>query len=102
MLLNAHPFRTGMSYSGDMDGASTGWSNTARSRWALVRPKGSTDEPTDPDKRILSRRKSNYAGIGDEITLRWQRGALVLPWGQDAEGGAARPPVEEVFLDILR
>ncbi len=30
----------------------------------------------DPDLRVLTKKKSNYSAIGDEITLRWENGAF--------------------------
>jgi RecA-family ATPase len=102
VLLNAHPSRSGMSATGDMDGGSTGWSNSARSRWSLSRPKGEDGEPADTDERLLTRRKANYASIGDTIKLRWQNGVLVpayAPVGLSAM--AERSRAEEVFLVLL-
>ena len=81
VLLNAHPSRTGMSKDGDMDGGSTAWSNTARSRWSLARPKAEGDDQADTNERILTRRKANYASIGDTIKLRWQSGVLMPSGG---------------------
>jgi RecA-family ATPase len=101
VLLNAHPSRSGMSATGDMDGGSTGWSNTVRSRWSLARPKDD-DTPDDTPERILTRRKANYAEKGVEIKMRWQRGALVPVQGE----GIVTPTInraqaEAVFLDLL-
>jgi RecA-family ATPase len=56
VLLNAHPSRSGMSATGDLDGGSTAWSNSARSRWSLSRPKGDDEQPGDADERLLQRR----------------------------------------------
>ena len=103
VLLNAHPSRSGMGQGGDVDGGSTAWSNSARSRWSLVRPKGSEDEPADSNERILTRRKANYASIGDNIRLKWANGALMPV---DAEAGFSRAiktaQVDQVFLTLLR
>ena len=77
VLLNAHPSRSGLSPTGDIDGGSTAWSNTARARWSLTRPKPDADADGDTSERILTRRKANYASIGDTIKLRWQNGVLV-------------------------
>jgi RecA-family ATPase len=105
VLLNAHPSRSGMSATGDMDGGSTGWSNSARSRWSLARPPGEDGEAADPDARILTRRKANYSSIGDTINLRWERGVLRRPsagpgLGHSDEIGRRRA-CQEVFLDLL-
>jgi RecA-family ATPase len=102
VVLNAHPSRTGMSATGDMDGGSTAWSNTARTRWSLARPKVDGDEQPDTNERILTRRKANYASIGDTIKLRWQNGVLVptdAPTGLAALAG--RQDAETTFLALL-
>jgi RecA-family ATPase len=100
VLLNAHPSRAGLA-SGAVDGGSTAWNNSARSRWSLERPKG-TDVPQDTPERLLTRRKSNYASSGEVVRLRWDSG-LFLPQGAaNAGGGAVRDAyVEGVFLDLL-
>jgi RecA-family ATPase len=103
VLLNAHPSRSGMSQTGDLDGGSTAWSNSARSRWSLVRPKGDDDGQPDTNERILTRRKANYASIGDEIRLRWADGVLV-PASQGAGGimGAIdRQAADNTFITLL-
>jgi RecA-family ATPase len=102
VLLNAHPSRTGLAANGDLDGGSTAWSNTARSRWSLARPKADGDEQADADARILTKRKANYSSIGDTIKLRWQNGVLVPP--NAATGFAAmaeQADAEAVFLALL-
>jgi RecA-family ATPase len=101
VLLNAHPSRSGMSASGDLDGGSTSWSNTVRSRWSLARPTDD-DTPADTDERILTRRKANYSQVGAEIKMRWERGVLVpAGGGSEVSGVIARAHAAEVFLDIL-
>ena len=77
VLLTAHPSRAGRN-TGDLDGGSTAWSNTARARWAMSRPEGREGE-VDPDLRVLSRRKANYAAMGDTVRIRYQDGAFVVP-----------------------
>jgi RecA-family ATPase len=102
VLLNAHPSRAGMGKDGDLDGGSTAWSNTARSRWSLARPQADGDIQADSDERILTRRKANYASIGDTIKLRWCNGVLVptdAPAG--LAGMASRFEAEHVFMDLL-
>ena len=71
-----HPSRDGAS-SGRGDGGSTAWSNSVRSRLFLERPAAEDDADPDESVRILSRKKSNYAKIGDEIRLRFDDGAFV-------------------------
>lgn len=102
VLLNAHPSRSGLSTTGDMDGGSTGWSNTARSRWALARPATEDGDVPDANARILTRRKANYASIGDQIRLQWRDGALMpQSGGTGATGAPARAAIEEMFLTLL-
>ena len=77
VLLNAHPSRAGMQNGSTMDSGSTAWSNTARSRWALIVPKEDDGTVPDADLRVLTRRKANYARVGEEIELRYLQGVLV-------------------------
>jgi len=102
VLLNAHPSRSGMSSAGDMDGGSTAWSNSARSRWSLSTSPKDSDGQGDNAIRILTRRKSNYAAAGESIRLRWEDGVLV-PADRPAGlfGTIERRAVEEVFLTLL-
>ena len=102
VLLNAHPSRTGMGSAGDQDGGSTAWSNTARSRWSLARPKADEEGDTDPDARVLTRRKSNYARIGDTIRLRWQRGVLIpVDAPTSFEAATKHVDADATFLELL-
>ena len=102
VLLNAHPSRSGLS-TGSMDGGSTGWSNSVRSRWSLARPnaEGNTDAP-DTAERVLVRMKANYSSVGDTVRLRWVNGSFAPI---TAEGGImgtiSRAAADAVFLDLL-
>lgn len=101
VLLCAHPSRSGMGVSGDLDGGSTAWSNSVRSRWSLARPKGD-GEPPDPDERVLTRRKANYAAIGADVRISWQRGVLVPVHERTGLAGvAASRSADEAFLRCL-
>lgn len=104
VLLNAHPSRSGMSSSGDLDGGSTGWSNSARSRWSLTRPEAEEGAAVDEDVRLLTRRKANHARIGDQVKLRWTRGALMpeaRPGASPFTAANRLLEVEELFLALL-
>ena len=105
VLLNVHPSRSGMSATGDHDGGSTAWSNTSRSRWSLSRLPMEGDTPADTDERILTRRKANYASIGETIKLRWSNGVLIPLNHRAGLGGSSEAawgaPVDEVFLVLL-
>ena len=50
---------------------------------------------------MLTRKKAQYAPIGDTVNLRWQNGVLVPLGGQSAAARAFRRPCEDVFMAIL-
>ncbi len=94
----AHPSRAGIS-SGDGDGGSTGWSAAFRSRLSLHMPPADDGAPINPDARVLTRKKANYAARNDAVSLHWRTGALV----PDAvfETPRLRHSCTEVFLLLL-
>lgn len=69
VILVAHSNKAGDSYSG-----STAWLNAVRSQIVLGRP----DDTHDPDERILTLGKANYARQGQELRFRWHDFALRL------------------------
>jgi RecA-family ATPase len=81
VLLLGHPGKASNSeYSG-----STAWDAAVRSRWILERPKPDLDDEEASelaDLRVLRKAKANYSGTGDEIPIRWEKGAF------RPEGGA--------------
>lgn len=77
VLLLAHPSATGRS-SGNGDGGSTAWNNSVRSRIYIKRQEMVNGETPDPDIRILSRMKANYAAANVDLTLRYKSGAFDL------------------------
>ncbi|MBO9579862.1 MAG: AAA family ATPase [Sphingobium sp.] len=100
VLFLAHPSKAGSQYSGVM-----GWENHVRSRMYITRPKAE-DGGADPSLRILSREKSNYATVGDEIRLRWQEGAFrpyddAAIWSESLEGASKAGRENEIFLACL-
>jgi RecA-family ATPase len=103
VLVNAHPSRTGLS-SGNLDGGSTGWNNSVRSRWSLARPVDEEGrEILASPERILTRRKANYAAVGDTIKIEWRNGVLV---NKEPPGGFLNAVnktlgAEMAFLDLL-
>jgi len=72
VLLCAHPSDNGIQRKTGT-GGSTAWNNTVRSRWYLTRP---TEEDAEPNERVLSRKKSNYAANGSDLHLLWDEGAF--------------------------
>ncbi len=68
IVLIAHPNKAGDSYSG-----STAWLNAVRSQIVLSRP----DDGMDPDARVLTLGKANYARPDQQLTFRWHDFALV-------------------------
>lgn len=79
VLFLSHPSVSGMQEGTGRSG-STGWANAVRSRLYLSRPEG--DETSDI--RTLKTTKANYAKLGTEIYLRWQRGAFIQIEGEEA------------------
>jgi RecA-family ATPase len=100
VLLNAHPSRTGLK-SGDLDGGSTGWNNSVRSRWSLARPEATEGAEPDMDARILTCRKSNYSSIGETIRLQWRAGVLMPRHVAGSASAPERVAAEELFLTLL-
>jgi hypothetical protein len=98
VVMTTHVSQSGIRTDGGHSG-STDWSNAARSRLYLNRPKADDGEDSDPNGRVLTRKKSNHATIGDTLKLRWRAGVLVRE-GVNISG-AGRRSVEDVFLDIL-
>jgi RecA-family ATPase len=85
VILLAHPSQTGKT-TGSGDGGSTAWSNSVRSRLYLKKLDAAAGEEPDPDRRILSRVKANYASTGVDLNLRYDRGAFINADG--LSGGA--------------
>ena len=98
VLLSAHPSLTGLSSGSGMSG-STAWNNAVRSRLYLSHP----DEDEDRDRRLLTRKKANYAGVGDCIKLTWRDHVLIAdqPAG-GIVGSINRGRAETVFLELLQ
>jgi RecA-family ATPase len=97
VVLTAHVSQAGIQSGGGHSG-STDWSNAARSRLYLNRPKDDEGVEIDTDARLLTRKKANFATIGDTIKLRWKDGILVP---EESIPSYFRRPVEDVFLALL-
>jgi RecA-family ATPase len=103
VLLNAHPSVSGIN-SGDLRSGSTGWNNSARSRWAMSRPVDDDGKPIlDSSDRVLTRRKSNAAAAGETLALTWDEGVFVGKTAPGGMGAGTRKDAAEVaFLAALR
>ena len=102
VLLLAHPSRAGLA-SGEGDGGNTAWNASVRSRLYLSRPKADSDDQPDDNRRILTRKKANYAGRGDAVDLIWQDGYFAV---ERAATGIfstiAKHSADDVFMDALQ
>lgn len=107
VLLLAHPSLSGMS-SGSGSSGNVAWNNSVRSRLYLQRDKGDDGVEVDPNRRFLETKKANYAGVGTQIDMRWERGrfvALDMPELDDVEDLTPAEQKAErarrVFLDMV-
>jgi AAA domain/Primase C terminal 2 (PriCT-2) len=98
VVMTTHVSQSGIKSDGGHSG-STDWSNASRSRLYLNRPKDDKGNLLDPFARLLTRKKANYATIGDTVPLRWHNGLLVRDGAYEED--LNRPAAEEVFLAIL-
>ncbi len=102
VLLCAHPSVSGMS-SGSGFAGSTAWSNSVRSRLYLERPAQEEGAPQNPNERVLSRKKANYAASGDVLPLTWEAGILKPLHPQGGMVAAIdRNSAEAAFLEGLQ
>lgn len=98
VILVAHSNKAGDSYSG-----STAWLNAVRSQIFIGRP----EDSHDPDERVATLGKANYARQGEELRFRWHDFALIrdddLPEDRRGELAATAQAAEEnaVFLRCL-
>lgn len=75
VIINSHPSVAGRA-SGTGESGSTAWNNAVRSRLYLTRP--DDEQGFDArDERVLSRKKANYAAMGDEVRMTWDSGVFV-------------------------
>ncbi len=99
IILVAHANKAGDTYSG-----STAWLNAVRSQIVIQRPETSVD----PDERVITLGKANYARQGQELRFRWHDFALILddelPADTRAEIAAnvAASAANEAFIACLR
>lgn len=72
VLFLGHPNKAGANFSG-----STAWENQVRSRLFMEVPKNADASLIDPDARVLTLGKANYARNGETLEFRWHRWAYV-------------------------
>ena len=99
MLITAHPSLSGRS-SGTGEAGSTAWHNAVRSRLYLTSPAQQDGEDVDPDRRILTNKKSNYGRLGEVIECEWRNGVFV-PIGQGFSKSSRENRADEIFLECL-
>jgi RecA-family ATPase len=97
VVLTSHLSQAGIRSGGGHSG-STDWSNAVRSRAYLGRPKAENGEATDPNARIFTRKKSNFAGVGETLKLHWARGAIIP---DEFTQSQFRRSVDDVFMALL-
>jgi len=84
ILVLAHPSRTGQN-TGDNLSGSTAWENAVRSRLTVHRHKEL------PGVTVLTRAKSNYSAVGDQISMKYDGGRFIpVSTPTDDEQAAAR------------
>ena len=96
--MTSHVSQAGIRSDGGHSG-STDWSNAARSRLYLNRPKAENGDEADTNARILTRKKANFASIGDTIKLHWENG-LIVPDGLSTPSYFRRS-ADDVFLALV-
>ena len=94
IVLCAHPSVAGAKAG---TSGSTAWNNSARSRLFMKR------DDADPEIRLLSKAKSNYASVGESVPLAWKSGVF---FSEDEGGGEAfsssrEQLVENFFVSYL-
>jgi hypothetical protein len=97
VVMTAHVSQAGIKSDGGHSG-STDWSNGPRGRLYLGRPKAENGEATDPNARILTRKKANFSTVGETVKLHWERG-LIVP--DNVTSSQFRRPIDDVFLALL-
>ncbi|MBU0793610.1 MAG: AAA family ATPase [Alphaproteobacteria bacterium] len=97
IVLLAHPSVAGMSSGSGLSG-STAWNNSVRSRLYMTR------ENEQSDVRLIEVMKANYGAIGQQVRVKWERGAFVLLGGAASASQhrrMAESAVDELFLELL-
>jgi RecA-family ATPase len=92
VLLMAHPSAAGVA-TGTGSSGSTGWENTVRSRLYLH-----MEDVTE--RRILRRRKANYAQRDEEVIFYWHEGGFIPATGLQADA-KVNEDADQDFLTLL-
>jgi hypothetical protein len=99
VVLTGHVSQAGLQSDGGHS-ASTDWSNAVRSRAYLgLGERKDNGAPIDANARILTRKKTNFAGIGDTIELHWRNGVFMPD--TPTSSSLFRQTVDETFLALL-
>jgi RecA-family ATPase len=99
VLALGHPSVTGMN-NGTGQSGSTAWNNTFRSRFYLTREEG---EQADPNGRLLTRKKANYAARDAETRLQWYEGTFrVVSNSEKQAGDVSWVQISAIFDEIER
>jgi RecA-family ATPase len=94
----AHPSRAGQN-AGTGESGSVQWDATMRSRLYLSAPaKDENELPADPNGRVLSRKKANYAAREDAVDLFWHMGVFK---SETSVADGPKPDAQTVFLTLL-
>jgi RecA-family ATPase len=97
IVMTGHVSQAGLQSDGGHS-ASTDWSNAVRSRLYLGEPKDK-DDGQDTTARVVTRKKANFAGIGDTIKLHWRNGVFMSD--TPTSSTLFRQTVDETFLALL-
>ena len=95
VMLLGHESKAGAAYSG-----STAWQGGVRQHWHIGRPVAVDGASIDPDERVLTLAKANYAQRGSEIAFVWERGAFVQRRPGLVSSTQSRD--DAIFLDCLK
>lgn len=99
VVVLAHPSLSGMA-SGAGTSGNTAWSNSVRSRLYLEPVKSDAGMVPDDTLRRLTVKKVNYAKVGTEIMMRWERGRFVLA-SSDWKSSLTNIEIDALFLEFL-
>ena len=98
VLLLAHPSVAGMRDKSGYSG-STAWRGGVRSLLTFEYP---GDDDADPDRRILTRKKANYAKAGTEIGVRYEDGVFLAMTPEVSGSPLDEANTEYLYLKALR